>query len=43
MRQRIHFVKNVTDVWALALTDEKVDNPMVFEYDNDNEKKEAAE
>ncbi len=38
-----HFVKNVTDVWALALTDEKVDNPMVFEYDNDNEKKEAAE
>ncbi len=38
-----HFVKNVTDVWALALTDEKVDNPMVFEYDNDNERKEAAE
>lgn len=38
-----HFVKNVTDVWALALMDEKVDNPMVFEYDNDNEKKEAAE
>lgn len=38
-----HFVKNVTDVWALALTDEMVDNPMVFEYDNDNEKKEAAE
>ena len=38
-----HFVKNVTDVWSLALTDEKVDNPMVFEYDNDNEKKEAAE
>ena len=36
-----HFVKNVTDVWALALTDEKVDNPMVFEYDN--EEKEAAE
>ena len=28
-----HFVENVQDVWNFALTDELVDNPIVFEID----------
>lgn len=34
-----HYVENVQDVWAFALTDEKVDNPVSFDIEANNEKK----
>ena len=35
-----HYVEDVQDVWQFALTDEKVDNPITFDIeDDDNEKK----
>lgn len=35
-----HYVEDVQDVWQFALTDEKVENPITFEIeDDDNEKK----
>ena len=37
-----HYVENVQDVWQFALTDEKVDDAMVFEVEeNENKKSEA--
>lgn len=35
-----HYVENVADVWKFALTDEKVDNPIDFTIEEDNDKKE---
>lgn len=32
---QFHFVENVQDVWAFALTDEKVAHPVVFEIDEE--------
>ena len=35
-----HYVEDVQDVWQFALTDEKVENPITFDIeDDDNEKK----
>ena len=34
-----HYVENVLDVWKIALTNETVDNPLVFEIDEEKEKK----
>ena len=28
-----HYVKDITEVWQIALLDEKVDNPMSFTID----------
>ena len=37
-----HYVENVQDVWQFALTDEKVDDAMVFDVEeNENKKSEA--
>ena len=35
-----HYVEDVQDVWQFALTDEKVESPITFDIeDDDNEKK----
>ena len=34
-----HYVENVLDVWKIALTNETVDNPLVFDIDEEKEKK----
>ena len=34
-----HYVENVLDVWKIAITNETVDNPLVFEIDEEKEKK----
>ncbi len=34
-----HYVENVLDVWDFALTDETVDNPVKFDIDEEEEKK----
>ena len=34
-----HYVENVQDVWQFALTDEKVDNPITFDIEEDNNEK----
>jgi len=34
-----HYVENVLDVWKIALTNETVDNPLIFEIDEEKEKK----
>jgi ATP-dependent Lon protease len=34
-----HYVENVLDVWKIALTNETVENPLVFEIDEEKEKK----
>jgi len=36
-----HYVENVQDVWNFALTDEIVDNPVKFDIDDEEEKKET--
>lgn len=33
-----HYVENVQDVWNFALTNEKVDNPVDFTIEEDNNK-----
>ncbi len=30
-----HYVENVQDVWDFALTEETVDNPLIFEIEED--------
>ena len=36
---KFHYVENVLDVWKIALTNETVDNPLVFDIDEEKEKK----
>ena len=36
---QFHYVENVQDVWKFALTDEIVENPLIFEIDEDKDKK----
>ena len=34
-----HYVENVQDVWNFALTNELVEHPMIFQIDEEKDKK----